>query len=66
MLDDETKDLALDVLEAAGVAQAANELVPVDGRIHDMPVSSLELTIDQLDGSSLLSRSHTMRSLHLA
>jgi hypothetical protein len=42
MIDDETKNLAIDVLQAVGVAQTANEQLPVNelARMHDMSVSS--------------------------
>jgi len=56
MIDDETKNLAIDVLQAVGVAQAANEQLPVNdlARMHDMSVSSLRVAIEQFERMGLL------------
>jgi hypothetical protein len=56
MVDDQLDELAIHVLQAAGVAQAANEPLPIDelARTHDVSPTSLLLTVEHLEQVGLM------------
>jgi hypothetical protein len=56
MANDELDEVAIHVLEAAGIAQAANERLPIDelARTHDASRASLLLKVEQLEQMGLM------------